>query len=108
MNVLSSRGSHSFGLHKIRGSLLGFSTVCMEGENFSRCTACSPSVLDGYSNDPWGFVQKAILVRKQKVFCFTQLWINVPVYTPTCRMHSICWSKRYFLGKQDSTILSAM
>jgi ubiquitin-like modifier-activating enzyme ATG7 len=46
--------------HMIRGQLSGFSQVVMQGVAFSQCTACSPSVLEAYRRDGWGFVAKVL------------------------------------------------
>jgi ubiquitin-like modifier-activating enzyme ATG7 len=42
--------------HMVRGQLSGFGQVCMVGQAFSQCTACSPAVLQQYAAEGWGFV----------------------------------------------------
>lgn len=49
--------------HTIRGYLSTFSNLQVEGKSFDCCSACSPKVLDAYTADPWGFVQKALNER---------------------------------------------
>ena len=46
--------------HTIRGYLSNFSNLQVEGKPFDCCSACSTTVLDAYTADPWGFVQKAL------------------------------------------------
>jgi len=55
--VRRSPGSSSSSM--IRGQLSGFAQLCMQGQAFSQCTACSASVLDQYyAKGCWGLMQQ--------------------------------------------------
>lgn len=44
--------------HQMRGFLSNYSNLLVVGHAYDRCTACSRSVLEGFVNDPVGFVSK--------------------------------------------------
>jgi ubiquitin-like modifier-activating enzyme ATG7 len=46
--------------HMIRGQLSGFGQICMVGQAFSQCTACSAAVLQQYASDGWGFILRVL------------------------------------------------
>jgi ubiquitin-like modifier-activating enzyme ATG7 len=48
--------------HMIRGQLSGFGQMCMQGQAFSQCTACSASVLEQYeAKGCWGLMLKVVV-----------------------------------------------
>ncbi|KAH7119106.1 autophagy-related protein 7 [Dendryphion nanum] len=53
---------HPLGIvpHTIRGYLGSFSNIQVEGKPYDCCSACSDTILDLYTSDPWGFVQRAL------------------------------------------------
>jgi ubiquitin-like modifier-activating enzyme ATG7 len=42
--------------HMVRGQLSGFGQMCMAGQAFSQCTACSDAVLQQYKEQGWPFI----------------------------------------------------
>ena len=49
--------------HMIRGQLSGFSQMCLTGQAFQQCTACSPTVVQQYKQHGWSFLQQALQVN---------------------------------------------
>lgn len=48
--------------HMVRGQLSGFSQMCLTGQAFSQCTACSPIVVEQYKQHGWNFLLQALQV----------------------------------------------
>lgn len=48
--------------HMVRGQLSGFSQMCLEGQAFNQCTACSPTVVEQYRQHGWTFLLQALQV----------------------------------------------
>jgi ubiquitin-like modifier-activating enzyme ATG7 len=46
--------------HMVRGQLSGFGQVCMAGQAFSQCTACSPAVLQQHAREGWSFLARVL------------------------------------------------
>lgn len=46
--------------HMVRGQLSGFSQMCLTGQAFQQCTACSPTVVEQYKQHGWSFLQQAL------------------------------------------------
>eukprot|EP00922_Rhytidocystis_sp_ex-Travisia-forbesii_P013718 GHVS01020493.1.p1 GENE.GHVS01020493.1~~GHVS01020493.1.p1 ORF type:complete len:1075 (+),score=234.81 GHVS01020493.1:242-3466(+) len=46
--------------HTMRGSVSDFHVLKLCTEPFAHCICCSPAVVEAYSNDPLGFVTKAV------------------------------------------------
>jgi len=46
--------------HMIRGQLTGFSQMCLQGERWSQCTACSEAVVERYEEDGVGFIMEVL------------------------------------------------
>ena len=49
--------------HMVRGQLSGFSQMCLSGQAFRQCTACSQTVVDQYKQHGWSFLWQALQVR---------------------------------------------
>ncbi len=49
--------------HMVRGQLSGFSQMCLSGQAFRNCTACSQTVVDQYKQHGWSFLWQALQVR---------------------------------------------
>ena len=49
--------------HMVRGQLNGFSQMCLTGQAFSQCTACSQTVVEQYKQRGWSFLWEALQVR---------------------------------------------
>ena len=49
--------------HMVRGQLSGFSQMCLSGQAFSQCTACSPTVVEQFRQHGWPFLWHALQVR---------------------------------------------
>ena len=49
--------------HMVRGQLSGFSQMCLTGQAFRQCTACSQTVVDQYKQHGWPFLWQALQVR---------------------------------------------
>ena len=58
---------------QVRGQLNGFSQMCLTGEAFRQCTACSPAVVDRYRQHGWDFVLEALQVSIRLQSCTTLL-----------------------------------
>ena len=48
--------------HMIRGQLSGFTQMCLTGQAFRQCTACSQNVVDQYRQSGWPFLWQALQV----------------------------------------------
>ncbi|KAL3143295.1 Ubiquitin-like modifier-activating enzyme ATG7, variant 2 [Trebouxia sp. C0009 RCD-2024] len=46
--------------HMIRGQLSGFTQMCLAGQAFRQCTACSQTVVDQYRQSGWPFLWQAL------------------------------------------------
>jgi ubiquitin-like modifier-activating enzyme ATG7 len=46
--------------HQIRGFLSTFSNMCIKGQPYDCCSACSDKIVGRYQEDGWDFVKKAI------------------------------------------------
>lgn len=48
--------------HMIRGQLSGFTQMCLTGQAFRQCTACSQTVVERYRQSGWSFLSQALQV----------------------------------------------
>ncbi|KAL0033968.1 hypothetical protein WJX79_000179 [Trebouxia sp. C0005] len=46
--------------HMVRGQLSGFSQMCLSGQAFRQCTACSQTIVDQYKQHGWSFLWQAL------------------------------------------------
>lgn len=51
--------------HMIRGQLSGFTQMCLTGQAFRQCTACSQTVVDQYRQAGWSFLWQALQVTSR-------------------------------------------
>ncbi|KAK7533378.1 uncharacterized protein J3D65DRAFT_635272 [Phyllosticta citribraziliensis] len=53
---------HPLGLvpHQIRGFLSNFSNLCIRGQPYDCCSACSDRIVDRYKAEGWDFVKRAL------------------------------------------------
>jgi len=59
---IEDRGDHPLGIvpHQIRGFLSSFQNMVIRGRSYDCCSACSDKVVDAYTQDPWGFLTRAL------------------------------------------------
>ena len=55
-------GDHPLGLipHQIRGFLSSFNNIIVRGKSYDCCSACSPSIVQAYSEHGWDFIKRAL------------------------------------------------
>lgn len=79
--------------HMVRGQLSGFSQMCLVGQAFSQCTACSPTVVQQYRQHGWSFLLQALQVRLLSFLALSLIhnlvcWSALPCLTaPLALLH---------------------
>ena len=86
--------------HMIRGQLSGFTQMCLTGQAFRQCTACSQTVVNQYRQSGWSFLWQALQVIGRAAAVKTGQSMNVvapPVWLdPAVQLLMlICWLYRH-------------